>query len=316
MSMATTPTIERGATLRMRPHELPQGLRQLWQSACPATEGADVARSLTINFLALATADREASLRDVIGRLLRRTPCRAFLLVIDEQASTPTAELTASTRCSGNLRDIVLEEIMLRLPPGWFAHLPGLLRPLLVNDLPNHLYWSGPWRRNSPWFAMLAGLCEHSMVDSRDFDAPAADLAAVETERSKGQQVTDLNWLRLRPWRRALAEAYQRVPHADASDLTASIQHGPTATSSAILLGNWLSQRLQARVQYQPAEDDRNTGPVAIELRSDRYEILARARENHIRLHVATETACHLPFQLPRSRGSEGDLLAAAIDLA
>jgi hypothetical protein len=35
-----------------------------------------------------------------------------------------------------------------------------------------------------------------------------------------------------------------------------------------------------------------------------------------IEVAVETEEACFLPFGVPSSRGSEGDLLAAAIDLA
>jgi len=315
MSLMPAATFQRGRTLTVQPHELPQGLRTLWQASCPTSEGADVARTLTINFLAFAPAEGESALRAAVAQLLRRTPCRAFLLLVDPQAATATAELTATTRSSGNLRDIVLEEIVVRLPPAWFGHLPGLLRPLLVNDLPNHLFWRSPWRRDPQWFRTLAGLCEHSIVDSRDFTEPEVELPALQNERNQEHRITDLNWLRLRPWRRTLAEAYQRVPHAEGQDLAVSIQHGPAAGASAMLLGDWLEQRLGARVHRQ-ITTDRDPGPTAIELRSERYEILLRATERHIRLHVATETACMLPCQMPRSRGSDGDLLAAAIDLS
>jgi glucose-6-phosphate dehydrogenase assembly protein OpcA len=316
MKATANASMQRGGTLTVLPHELPQGLRSLWQAACPATEGADVARTLTINFLAFATIDGEAALRNAVARMLRRSPCRAFLLLVDPAATAASAELTATTRSSGNLRDIVLEEIVIRLPPTWFSHLPGLLRPLLVNDLPNHLFWHGPWRRDPQWYRNLAALCEHSIVDSRDFTEPESDLAAVQHERNRSHQVTDLNWLRLRPWRRALAEAYQRVPHHPGKAITVSIQHAAQGLASAILLGEWLQQRLGARVQRQLQTAEPTAGLLAIELRSDDYEILLRATDHHIRMHVATETACMLPCQLPRSRGSEGDLLAAAIDLS
>ena len=58
-----------------------------------------------------ATRGEGDALRDEIldatEQLQRRSPCRAFLLVIDEDAPTETAELTATTRKHGPLRDIV-----------------------------------------------------------------------------------------------------------------------------------------------------------------------------------------------------------------
>jgi hypothetical protein len=45
------------------------------------------------------------------------------------------------------------------------------------------------------------------------------------------------------------------------------------------------------------------------------YEVELVAPRQQIRVHVTTPEHCYLPFSVPTARGTDGDLLAAAIDL-
>ncbi|MBL8750284.1 MAG: glucose-6-phosphate dehydrogenase assembly protein OpcA [Planctomycetes bacterium] len=315
--MTAAPAPCRTAPVAVPLPKIPDALRGLWR-ACAAgntnADDGDVTRSLAINFVGVTTAADEGALRGAVERLHLRTPCRAFLLVIDPAATAVTAAVSATTRAHGSTQDIVLEEIAVRLPESGFERMPGLVRPLLVNDLPNHLYWAAPWPRTEPHFDDLARLCDHTVVDTRSFRAPERELTHVGARRERGQRITDLSWLRLRPWRRALAEAFERIPWQAGSPATATIRHGAAATSSALLLGDWLNARLAARI-VRETDADAGSCPTRVTLRTGHDEVDLANETGHVTAHVTTKEFCHLPYRVPLSRGRDGDLLAAAIDL-
>jgi glucose-6-phosphate dehydrogenase assembly protein OpcA len=303
----------------VRPATLPQipdALRKLWRSCTDEVGDADVARSLAINFVGVASAAEEADLRAAVDRLQRRTPCRAFLLLVDDATGNVAAEVSATTRLSGGTHDIVLEEISIRIPTTGLEQMPGLVRPLLVNDLPNHLFWGTAWPRNERHFDDLAALCEHVVVDTRRFRSPAIEIGHVDQRRDAGIRVTDLCWLRLRPWRRALAEAFERIGYTAGMPTTVKVQHGDGALAAAMRLGEWLEQRLGAKVTLDGSGTANRACPDHVLLRCGDNEVDLQAPENHIVAHVTTAAHCFLPFKVPTSRGSDGDLLAAAIDIA
>lgn len=295
--------------------QIPEAMRSLWRACLPDAEGGDVARSLTINFVGVAAAADADALAAATERLQRRTPCRAFLLLLDDAARPGVADLAATTRCTGDLRDIVLEEITMRLPRAALPQVPGLVRPLLMNDLPNHLFWAAPWPAAAADFDGLAALCDHAIVDSRRFADPAGDLAAVLQRRAAGLRLTDLTWLRLRPMRRALAEAFERVAWSPGTPATARLRHGRAAHAAARLLADWLGARLAAAVTLEAGGDDGAALPDEVVLQTGGFEIALTGQRQQIRVHVTTPEHCYLPFAVPTSRGSDGDLLAAAIDL-
>ncbi len=288
-------------------------LRSLWQDCCPEQPGGDVARALTKNVVVIAESADEAPALDAVERLYRRSPCRVFVALVDDGAARIEASVAAAARCHGATRDIVLEQILLRVPRAGIARLPGLVRPLLVNDLPNHLYWRLDWPADENRFAAVAGLCEHTVLDSRRLVAAAADLDLLERLRASGRHVTDLAWLRLRPWRRALAEAFEPVAWRPGTAVRGAVRHAPTDASGARIVARWLEQRLGAAIDL----DESGTGdPDHVRLDVADAEITAELDHGRIVVRVSTASHCYLPFGVPASRGTEGDLLAAALDLA
>lgn len=317
---ASPPGLLRTPTRTVALPEVPDALRKLWRACVPEGEGGEVARSLTANFVGVAFAADGDHLQAAVERLQRRTPCRAFLLRIDEQAGELRAAITATMRCQGKIRDIMLEEIVIRLPEADFAMVPGFVRPLLVNDLPTHLYWAAPWSRATGAFDEMTRLCDHVVVDSRRcIDAPH-ELAALAARRAAGERVTDLGWLRLRPWRRALADAFERVPWHAGATASVVIHHGRRAAAAAQLLGEWLDARLGSRTQRDPsgapAGSPESAEPHRVVVKTVGHEIELAADAQQITVHVTTPEHCLVPFRVPTSRSADGDLLAAAIDIA
>jgi glucose-6-phosphate dehydrogenase assembly protein OpcA len=319
----SAPTVERTQAVASSWSEIPATLRSLWRACLTGTEDTDVSRALTINFLGVAEAAAADALRQATDRLQRRTPCRAFLLVLDEQAAGNHAELVAATRCHGHVRDIVLEEIVLRLPKKDLPRVPGLLRPLVIDDLATHLFWAAGWPAAEKDFDTLAGLAAHTIVDSHRFGNPARELAVLAGRREQGARITDLNWLRLRPWRRAIAEAFERFAWQRGASVEGAVRHGRKAGAAAMLLAEWLHQRIGAAMALEPDGDANLAGPDRVTLKLTgvevdvevAVEITAERRDDQIVVHVTTNEHCYQPFAIQASRGADGDLLAAAIDL-
>ncbi|MCA8952945.1 MAG: glucose-6-phosphate dehydrogenase assembly protein OpcA [Planctomycetes bacterium] len=305
------------------PADLPDALRGLWSAA--GDDGGDVTRAVTMNFVALAR-DGEM-LTEVAERLMRRSPARAFLLTIDDSLDEPVTAVAAVLRCSGvsKCRDVLIEEIRIRLPQSWFSHVPGLVRPLLIHDLPTHLYVAdlfgidgagpGDWT-DSRELAALRALSDHCIIDSRRFRVPGVQLAAIAELRANGPPITDLSTLRLRPWRRALAEGFERVEWRPGTAVRGIVRHGESGTAAAILLAQWLEAKLAARIQLEASGQDDEPCPESVSLRFCDCEIVVSAGAGCLMLHVTVHDRCYLPTRLPRSSSGDGDLLAAAIDLA
>ncbi len=309
------PALLRTAPVQAEWKRIPEALRSLWRACLPDQQGADVARSLAINFVAVAAAAEEEALRLTVDKLLRRTPCRAFLVLLDPAAHPGTATLAATTRTHGALRDIVLEEITVRMPASAMPQITGLVRPLLENDLPNHLYWATRLPADEAMLDAMTALCDHLIVDSKRFGAVARELDAVQQRRRRGGRVTDLTWLRLRPWRRALAEAFDRIPWQPGVAVSGAIRHGGNGLAAAQLLANWLQARTQAKLALDPAGGPTALCPERVALAVGDCDILLASAGPQVRVQVSTPERCDLPFHVPQSRGTDGDLVGAAIDL-
>ena len=196
----------------VEPRQVPQALGTIWRDCCAAEPTGNVSRALIANFLVIGDTQREPELRQVLDRIVSRVPCRAFLITLAETQPSIQATVSGAARVYGKSRDLVLEQVDLQAPHGSFDQLAGLVRPLLVNDLPTHLYWATDWPADPRPFDLFTVMAEHTIVDSARFLAPAAHLDAVQRRRERGRSISDLSWLRLRPWRRALAEAFERLP--------------------------------------------------------------------------------------------------------
>tara|TARA_R110002094_G_scaffold151643_1_gene139742 strand:+ start:191 stop:1162 length:972 start_codon:yes stop_codon:yes gene_type:complete len=318
------PTFDRTAPAVASWTELPSALHGLWDTCMQNQGGTDVARALTLNVIAIADANDsshsngETSLRSITEQLQRYMPCRAFLLLLDDSAETETAELLATTRCHGPIRDIVLEQVVLRIRTADLERVPGLLRPLILDDLPSHLFWSMPWPGNEQSFDTLAGLCQHAIVDSARFGNPARELPTLKQRQVGGERLTDLSWLRVQPWRRALAEAFERLDWQPNTPVKGMIRHGKHARATSMLLADWLHERLAASIAMEPDGNHDSVGPdhvsLQVALSTGTIEIVIDLEGDKLVTHVTTPSHCYLPFRSAALRGNDAKLVSLAID--
>lgn len=305
----------RTPTKTVMPRAIPDALRAIWRDCRDSECEEHISRSLTMNLVVIAPQYRERELRALLDALAARQPCRAFLAVVTAGDGAITASVHGAARVVGSTKDLVLEQIDLQVPRSAIGQLPGLVRPLLVNDIPTHFYWADAWPRDSREFDALANVADHSVVDTARFELPASELDAIEHRRRAGRTLTDLNWLRVRPWRRAMAEVFERTKFVPFAKTTVTVRHGDGGMAAATLLGRWLERRLAATVVLEAT-----AGPmdpiVGIEVVHSEATAAATLKDSRIVVAVEDHASCFLPFSIPSSRGTERDLLAAAIDLA
>jgi glucose-6-phosphate dehydrogenase assembly protein OpcA len=94
---------------------------------------------------------------------------------------------------------------------GTRARLRSLVEPLLASDVRTHLWWLGtpPWDADD-FREVLPGV-DTLIVDSADFERPYENflqLAEVALTVHEPRGVADFEWVRLHPWREALAQAF------------------------------------------------------------------------------------------------------------
>jgi len=204
-----------------------------------------------------------------IPTILGYHPCRVILLVGDDANQLGQAPVQAEVNVQASLSEkdqlIFSEQVTLHASGGdAVRRLPYAVRSCLVGDLPTNLWWADmvPPSLAGPLVYDLAESAQQVVYDSIGWAEPAKGLLATaqwlpKIERTYAQargrwrSVADLNWRRLKYWRRlipqALAPASTPGLLEGLSELT--ITHGPHAVVQACLLASWIACKLGWRVQ-------------------------------------------------------------------
>jgi glucose-6-phosphate dehydrogenase assembly protein OpcA len=204
-------------------------------------------------------------------------PCRVLLLIAEPGPSD--GGVRAAVNILGHVVDpgrwVCSELVTLRAAGPSIDRLPSAVRALLIGDLPTNLWWAAP--QPPP----LAGVLFHDLAEqaqqiiydsigwpdpARGVVATAAWLEQVDSghgavppaprppggreEVRPWQVVSDLNWRRLKYWRRLLSQALEpaSAPGALGSITEVLVEHGPHAVIQAWELVSWLAARLRWRV--------------------------------------------------------------------
>jgi glucose-6-phosphate dehydrogenase assembly protein OpcA len=200
-------------------------------------------------------------LTQVIPQIVAVHPARVLLLIGEPGEELPLrAHLNVQCELDGNAK-LCTEQVTLRAGGQHINQLPFALRELLIGDLPTNLWWVP---QTPPALAghFLHDLAEHAqqiIYDSIGWFEPARGVAATSAwlahvHRTSGGQwrvAADLNWRRLKHWRRVLAQALDpnTAPGAIESITELLVEHGPHAVIQAWELVSWLASRLGWKVQ-------------------------------------------------------------------
>lgn len=207
-------------------------------------------RACSWNFIVYAGDDDVfAAARAEADKLVQSVPTRSILVKNQPRVTTGTPiEAWVSANCQigangGKL--LCTEEIHIESRGTGAEHVPGLLRALVVADVPTALWWPGaPPTDATTARALLSG------VDRLIVDSTAAEEGVLKKLAHVGGLVdnvtlVDLAWLKTASLRSLLASAFD--PPVGSAPLWSikRVQITATTTAPARLLIGWLSARLK-----------------------------------------------------------------------
>lgn len=204
--------------------------------------------------------------------LAERHPSRAILLVpggtSGEDKLCARVQL-AAYKLAGERRHVAAEIVELRLGSRRAQSPASIVMPLLITGLPVFCRVRGRPPFGEPVLAELVELADRVVVDSREWDDPAADYPRL-AELFDAAAWSDIAWRRTLPWRVALAHDWPEI--AKCGELAVT---GPTA--DAHLLAGWLRSRLDrdVRLTVEPAEELESVAVDGRELRDPPSEPLS-----------------------------------------
>lgn len=193
-----------------------------------------------------------------VGDVVASHPARVLLLI--GEASQPPADVAASVqvhcRAMGTRQQACTELVVLQACGPVVHRLPSAVRSLLIGDLPTNLWWAvaTPPPLGGELVFDLAENVQQIIYDSIGWVEPARGVAAtagwlegVEVYTAGRWRVaSDLNWRRLKYWRRLLSESLSEksAPGAAGSISRLEVEHGPHAVVQGYEVVSWLAQRL------------------------------------------------------------------------
>ena len=212
-SIVAEPWVQRGATVQ----QIAAQLAQLWiaptagEDSRVTEKGMAHARASVLNLIVMVP-DEEAATRVVatmVGLGVRH-PSRAIVLAADPAAAGPplSASITAHCHAGPEGADPICFEVVVLTVHGEAAeHLSGIVAPLLIHDLPTHVWWPGDPPFADPIFDQLVEMGDRLVVDSDEFADLLYGLRRLTTLRRRSG-VGDLAWRRLAWWQELTAEFF------------------------------------------------------------------------------------------------------------
>jgi glucose-6-phosphate dehydrogenase assembly protein OpcA len=204
-----------------------------------------------------------------VPELVALHPARVLLLVAEpgQEPGGITSVVNVRGHVAEASRWVCCEEVTLHATGPAVDRLPAAVRALVVGDLPTNLWWAVP--RPPPLagellFELIENV-EQVIYDSIGWPEPAKGVVATaswldrfEQPRGPGRWrvASDLNWRRLKYWRRLLTQALDpaTAPGALESITEVSLEHGPHCVVQALELVSWLAAKLGWTVRQGKAQ--------------------------------------------------------------
>ena len=174
-------------------------------------KGLPHARASVLNLI-VPVVDEAAADRVVhtLGGLGVRHPSRAIVLVPERGAGKDPIDARVSTHCNdvtGAGDRVCYEEVVLTVRGEAAEHLSGIVAPLLIHDLPTHVWWPGDPAWGDEVFEQLVDMGDRIIVDSSDFGDLLHGLRRTANLRRRSG-VGDLSWERLSWWQELTAQFF------------------------------------------------------------------------------------------------------------
>lgn len=252
--------------------QITEALRRSWREeiARAAREGTSLAaRSSVLNLIVHASSPREVEqVATAIERLGIHHPSRAVVLLAQPDEAGPSLSAWVKSHrvmLPGTSRHLWFEQATIAARGEAARHLPTVVDPVLVTELPNFLWWLGEPPFRSRAFSQMVDIVDRLIVDSASFLDPArafdelAEMAVIPY----GAVVSDFAWGRLHPWRELVAQFFDPPDQAASLGTVERVEvtYEPqgrdhfSGFSEGILALGWLCSRLGWHVQGSPERE-------------------------------------------------------------
>jgi 6-phosphogluconolactonase len=277
-------------------------LNKLWSRIAGADGKNPILRATTLN-LVLHTDDPN-SVPGLIAEFTEAHPCRTIVVQGDETAADaikvlPTVFSRRSLGTGEGRTQVCCEEILLQASSAIADRVRTAVESLLISDLPVYFFQQGELSLSDPFMMgpdRLISELDGLIVDSSRYAMPAKgikDLSALLGNADFRTNLYDLNWERLVPWRRVLAQSFDNLADRERIDkiTEVEIRHSGARMQALLYLG-WLISRLGLEL-FAAEEGDSwkariGANTVALRLREE-------AVDRH-GLHSVTITADGRPY--------------------
>lgn len=234
-----------------------RALKDLWKSNESKT------RASLIN-LAIYTEDSQvlAEDSDLLERVAAEHACRALLVLALPEAQPPRARAWIQALCRPyqGKETVCSEQLSFVLEGADAAQVQNIVFAHLDSDLPLVVWWQADLTKNfeERFYSRIDTL----IIDSSRWSDPARQFdALLAAMKDAAFDVRDLAWTRSHFMRTALASCFQDAPalqHLSKLD-TIRITHLKGQRMTALMLANWINQRLKATLKVDLIEKE--TGP-------------------------------------------------------
>ncbi len=174
-------------------------------------KGLQHARASVLNLIVMVPDEAAAArvVETLVGLGVRH-PSRAIVLAADPRAGGPALSAGITAHCHPAVdagQPVCYEVVALTVRGEAAEHLAGVVAPLLIHDLPTHVWWPGDPPFSDPIFDQLVEMSDRVVVDSDEFGDLLHGLRRLTTLRRRSG-VGDLGWRRLGWWQELTAEFF------------------------------------------------------------------------------------------------------------
>jgi glucose-6-phosphate dehydrogenase assembly protein OpcA len=212
-----------GAGQKVEVGQIEEALRQEWRAEAARATGASeslAARTNVLNLIVHGSApDEIAQVSQAIERLGVHHPSRTLLLLAEPDSSEATLEAWVNTNLQtlpASDRRLLFEQVTIAARGEAANHLPGVVDPLLLAELPDFLWWLGEPPFSAPGFTRMVDIVDRLIVDTATFAHVGLGLRELAeiTIVPNGVSISDFAWDRLRPWRELVAQFFDPPEYA------------------------------------------------------------------------------------------------------
>jgi len=255
--------------------------------------------------------DRAAQFEAQLGAVMARHPSR--VIVIEQvrgacELRTPVAAGVGVCVFGPPAARYAMEKIVIRSACAE-ASLPSIVRRFARGDVPTSIWWTEDASEMEPLPALVS-MGRQLVYDSRLWSDVGKGVRAICAVADEETDLSDLNWRRLAPVRRAVFHACSAAPSLTMSSIR--IDHVPGDRALAWLLAGWLGAHAGAEAAGDrwPSinQSPENEGErLVVSIGSARVTL---AMNDH-RVHVTASDAP--PFVVAVPRDEQPDAIAAEL---